>query len=50
MFPNLKRKHKYWKLPLSKQLSFYFFPSCFVKNIKFHGNVGTYKIGGAPKA
>jgi hypothetical protein len=24
VFPNLKRMHKYWNLPLPKQLSFYF--------------------------
>jgi hypothetical protein len=48
MFSDLKRM--YWELPLREQLSFYFFPSCFVKKIKIHRNVGTYKIGGAPKA
>ncbi len=36
---------------LIKQLPFYFLASsCFVEKKYFHGNVGTYKIGGAPSA
>jgi hypothetical protein len=44
--------YKYWNLPLSKQLSFYFltsFPFCKKEN-KSHENMGSYKIGGAPPA
>jgi len=47
LFPNLRRMHKYWNLPLSKQLSFYFvtsFPFC--KKNKFHENI---KLGELPQ-
>jgi hypothetical protein len=42
--------HEYWNLSLHKNnfLFISFFFSHFVKNIYFHGNVGTYIIGGAP--
>jgi hypothetical protein len=43
--------HKYWNLTLSKQPSFYFLTSFpFCKKNKFHENMGTCKIGGAPPA
>jgi hypothetical protein len=42
--------HEYGNLPLHKQLSFYFLTSfLFDKKNKIHGNMGTYKIGGAPQ-
>jgi hypothetical protein len=44
VFPNLCRTHEYENLPLFKQLSF-IFPH-FVEKKYFHGNMGTYKIGG----
>jgi hypothetical protein len=51
MFPNLRRTHKYGNLPLCKQLSFYFLLlSHFIEKKYFHGNMGTYKIGGTPAA
>jgi hypothetical protein len=53
VFLNLRRTtNEYRKLPLCKQLSFYFLPSfLFVeeRNISM-GMWGTYKIGGAPQA
>jgi hypothetical protein len=44
--------HEYENLPLLEQLSFYFLTSfvCFVEKKYFHGNMRTYKIGGAPSA
>jgi hypothetical protein len=53
VFLNLRRMHEYRNLPflpLCKQLSFDLlasFPFCR-KEIIFHGNVGTYKIGEHP--
>jgi hypothetical protein len=47
MFPNLRRTHEYGNLPLNKQLTFYFLTSCPFHRKEFHGNVGTYKIGGS---
>jgi hypothetical protein len=51
VFPNLRRMHKYLNLPLQKQLSFNFLLlSFFVEKKYFHGNMRTYKIGGALQA
>jgi hypothetical protein len=47
MFPNLRRAHEHGNLPLNKQLSFYFLTSCPLHRKEFHGNMGTYKIGGS---
>jgi hypothetical protein len=54
VFLNLRRMHDEYRnlpfFPLCKQLSFDFlasFPFCR-KEIIFHGNVGTYKIGEHP--
>jgi hypothetical protein len=54
VFPNLRRMHEYWNLlPLHKNNSLFIslLLSCFVrKKYILHGNMGTYKIGGAPPA
>jgi hypothetical protein len=57
VFSNLRRRmNEYGNRPLHKQLSFYLFLfissllSHFVEKKYFHGNMGTYKIGGAPPA
>jgi len=47
-FPNLRRMHEYWNLPLHKQLSFYFLASFLFRNI-FHGNMEHIKLGELPQ-
>jgi hypothetical protein len=55
VFPNLRRMHEYWNLPLlCKQLSFYFL-ACFPfhKKNKLHRNMGMWehkKLGEIPMA
>jgi hypothetical protein len=48
VFPNLRRTHEYWNLPLTQTSSLFisWLLSHFVEKKHFHGNVGTYKIGG----
>jgi hypothetical protein len=51
VFPNLRRMHEYWNLPFANNSPFIsLLLSRFVNKIKFPGNVGTYKIAGAPPA
>jgi hypothetical protein len=51
VFPNLRRMHKYGtSLYVNNSLFISSLPSPFVEKKYFHGNVGTYKIGGAPLA
>jgi hypothetical protein len=50
VFPNLRRTHEYRNLPLTQTSSLFisWLLSHFVEKKHFHGNVGTYKIGGDP--
>jgi len=47
-FPNLRRMHEYSSLYVNNFLFIFGLLSHFVEKKYFHGNMGTYKIGGTP--
>jgi hypothetical protein len=49
VFPNLRKMHKYSPYG-NNSLFISSLLSCFIERKYFNGNMGTYKIGGAPSA